>query len=452
MDLERLRRMRAGVLGIAVTLLLAAGATAAYSLSGRRAPAAAHVPAEPVPAPVTLVLAARSDTVVNGSRVTIDGDIADEWGSPLPGRTVEVLTARVDAPNRVRVVARPTSDADGRVSASFRPPARSAVWLRFPGEEGLADGRSDAVTVDVARRVTVVSRTVATEDAWRTTFKGSVRPAGSGQRVRLERRVGASWRMVAATRVTRKGTYEVTVRRGAAGTFQYRVVVPAAGGYARGVGFHRLRLRPPVAQPPRGNGGPGSLLVTGDSFAYYLGQQLAAARRPRATTVDSRHSSGLARPEFLDWNDVAPGQLAAAKPGAVVVFLGANDCQPIRVGGTGRWAVVGSAAWVAEYRRRATELISTYAAGGARPVYWVGLPIVERPDIAACYRAMNGATRAATGDVRGASWIESWSLYAVDGKYSATVRGVLARQPDGIHLTFAGTRFLTRKVYALLRP
>ena len=144
--------------------------------------------------------------------------------------------------------------------------------------------------------------------------------------------------------------------------------------------------------------------------------------------------------------------MADLKPGAVVVFLGANDCQPIRVGGTGRWATTASTAWVAEYRRRAAALMRLYTGKAERPVVWIGLPIAERADIAACYRAMNSATAAAARDVRGVTWVDTWTMYAVHGKYSARVGGVLARQEDGIHLTVEGTRALTRKVYGLLRP
>jgi hypothetical protein len=85
-------------------------------------------------------------------------------------------------------------------------------------------------------------------------------------------------------------------------------------------------------------------------------------------------------------------------------------------------------------------------------VYWIGLPIAREADVTSCYRALNVATEHAAKDVPGVTWVESWSVYAVDGRYSDYVQGVLARQDDGIHLTFAGTRLLTRKVYALLRP
>ena len=450
---QRLRLTRAGVLAVALTLVLVAGGTAAYSLAGRRDPAAAQV-RPPKPLGVTLEVALSPNTLRYGATTRVVGVLADERGEPLSGRSVEVLVARTDAPDRPSVVATPSADGRGRVTASFRPAAGSLVWLRFPGADGLTEAVSARVRLAVAPKVGVAARTVRSGGRWTTTLRGVVTPAKAGSPVRLDRRVGAAWRPVATGKVGKGGAYSFSVTTASPGTYRYRVVRPTAGAFAAGTAERAVtivRPKPRVAPGRPGNGGPGRLLVTGDSFAYYLGQQLAAQRKPRITTVESRHSSGLSRPDFFDWTARARVQVKTA-PGGVVVFLGANDCQPIRVGGTGRWVTVGSDPWAAEYRRRAAELMRTYVGNAARSVLWVGLPIVAKPDIAACYRTMNAATRAAARDVRGVTWVDSWAIYAVDGRYSEYVDGVLARQEDGIHLTFEGTRLLTRRVFALLRP
>jgi lysophospholipase L1-like esterase len=450
----------AGFLAVFVTVLLAAGGTAAYSLAGRRDAASAHVPA-PAPLGAVVLHAAVRPVTTYGVTVRVTGTVLDAAGRPLPGRVVELVAARQDLPSVTAVVGTPMSDGRGRVAATFRPAAGSTLWLRFPGALDLLPALSEPVSVEVGQRVTLTGTSRRARGGWTVTLRGTVRPARAGQRVRLDRRVGRSWQPVAVQRLSKAGAYAFTVRRTRPGTFRYRVVRPADAAFGAGTATYDLRLRAPRA--PRlpspslsGNGGPGTLLVTGDSFAYFLGEQLTTARRPKATGVESRPSTGLARPDYYDWGARARAQVKA-KPGAVVVFLGANDCQPIRTGGTGAWTTVGSDGWVAEYQRRAAALMTTYATGAvargaaSRPVYWVGLPIAERADITSCYRAMNAATRAAAGTVRGVTWVDSWSLYAVDGHYSEYVSGVLARQDDGIHLTFDGTRFLTRRVYALLR-
>ena len=446
---RRARVSHASLLAVALTVILAAGATAAYSLAGRRSPASAGPP--PLPAAVSLAAGLVPAAVTFGETVQVTGVARDAAGAPLAGRPVEVHVARLDT-GKVSVVGTRRSDVRGRVTVTFEPAAGSSVWLRFAGAEGLAAAESRAVRVTVAPRVSVRASSSRVAGGWTTTVRGAVAPGKAGQRVRLERRVDGAWRAVTAGKLARGGTYAFRVRNRAAGAYRYRVVRPAEAAMTAAVARYDLRLVAPKRPTARGTGGPLRLLVTGDSFAHYLGQQLDAARRPRVTTIESRPSTGLARPDYFDWTARARAQLTELKPGGVVVFLGANDCQPIRVGGTGRWVTVGTTAWVGEYRRRAAGLMRLYTGKAERLVQWVGLPIAERPDIAACYRAMNAATAAAARDVRGVTWVDSWALYAVHGRYSVRVGGVLARQDDGIHLTFDGTRLLTRKVYALLRP
>ncbi|HEU0130759.1 MAG TPA: hypothetical protein VFQ85_07190 [Mycobacteriales bacterium] len=449
----RPRLPRPAALAVAVTVALAAAASAAFELGGHEAPHG-HAAAAATTAP-TLALRASvaPDRVAYGGTVRVDGLVRGADGAPLAGRAVEVVAARMDHRDRTAVVGTPVTDGAGHVHASFRPAAGSEVWLRVAGEPAAA---SAAVRVAVAQRVTVTAATTVARGVWTTVLRGAVRPGRAGQPVRLELRTRTGWRTESVGTLDAASAYAFRVTHRRAGSYAYRVVRPADAAFDAGSAAYDLRLaapRAPVAvlpQPPSaGGGGPGRLLVTGDSLAYYLGQQVATARGKRPTAVESRPSSGLARPDYFDWTAYARGQ-AASRPAAVVVFIGANDCQPIRAGGTGAWTSVGSAGWSAEYRRRAGELMRAYTGNAERPVYWIGLPIARKPDIAACYRALNAATAAAARDVRGVSWVDSWSLYAVDGRYSDYVQGVLARQEDGIHLTFAGTRFLTRKVLGVL--
>jgi lysophospholipase L1-like esterase len=449
------RLSRTAVLAVAVTVALAGAASAAYQVAGRGAAHAAH----PRPVVVTVRAAVEPAAVPYGGTVRVDGVVQDESGAPVAGRLVEVIAARTDQPAAAAVVGTPTSDADGRVSASFRPAAGSAVWVRFAGEPGLVPAMSETVRVTVAQQVTVAARTRAAPGAWSTVLSGVVTPPRPGP-VRLDLRDAAGWRTVSVGSIAAEGRYAFTVRHATGGAYAYRVVRPADTAYDAGTAAYDLRLaapKPPPAPalpaPSIGSGGgAGRLLVTGDSLAYYLGQQVATARGSRPTAVESRPSTGLSRPDYFDWTAHAREQVATVRPGTVVVFVGANDCQPVRAGGTGAWRSVGSAGWVAEYRRRAADLMRAYAGARERRVLWVGLPIAREAATTTCYRDLNAATAAAARDVPGVRWVDSWALYAVGGHYSDVVQGVLARQDDGIHLTFAGTRFLTRKVLALLGP
>jgi lysophospholipase L1-like esterase len=454
---ERARLPHIGLLAAVVTVGLAGAASAAYQLAGRRA---AHANVEPAPLAVRLRAAVTPAHVPYGGTVRVTGTVRDRAGQPVAGQVVEVVAARVDAPDAPAVVGTPTTDAHGHLSVPLRPAAGSTVWLRFAGDRVLAAGTSRPVRVGVAQRVRVAATTRTAGSGWATTITGAVRPGRAGQPIRLDRRDARGWHTESVGRLTRASTFAFTVRHARGGTYGYRVVRPADVAFDAGSAPYTLRLaarrlpRPPTRSPAtRASVGPaGRLLVTGDSLAYYLGQQLATARGRRPTTVESRPSSGLARPDYFDWTAFARKQVASGAPGAVVVFVGANDCQPLRAGGTGAWTQVGSTRWVAEYRRRAAGLMRAYTGDAKRPVYWVGLPIARTASIAACYRQLNGATAAAARDVRGVTWVDSWSVYAVHGRYADRVGGVLARQDDGIHLTFPGTRLLTRKMLGVLRP
>jgi hypothetical protein len=446
---------RSAVVAVAAVVGLAGAGTAAYEVAGRSAHARTPV-AHPVPAPVTLSASASPAAAQYGGSVAVAAVLVDAAGVPVAGVPVDVLAARVDTPRNVAVVSTTVTDAAGRVAASFRPAASSNVWARYGGSGSLAPAVSLVSRVDVVQKVTAsATARVAGAGRWTVTVRGTVTPARAGEQVRVERRVGAAWAPVAVKSLTAAGTFAFSQVRTRAGTYEYRVRRPADASFGESSAVARVRLRAVAgARPPApliGSGrdaGP-RLLVTGDSLAYYLGQQLATARRGRATVVDSKHSSGLARPDYFDWEPYARQQVAAHHPTSVVLYLGGNDCQPLRRNGTGAWTAVGTSGWSAEYQRRVASLMRVYTGAGAR-VYWLGLPIARDPEIASCYRMLNAASAAAARSVAGVAWRETWSLYTVDGHYSDVVNGVLARQEDGIHLTFEGTRFATRMVLALL--
>jgi lysophospholipase L1-like esterase len=379
-----------------------------------------------------------------------------------PAATPPVTPAPAASVAATRAAGAALPRAPGSPSAARSPSPAPAAVAAPAVRPWLAPAASELLRLPVAPYVRLTAHTRAGHGGWVTTLRGTVRPGAAGDVVRVEQRVHGTWRRIGTARLAHGGGFAYVVRHAAPGTYAYRVVRPAGPPLVTGSGRYDLRLAraraPALPGLPKGTGGPGQLLVTGDSLAYYLGRQLATARGARPTAVDSRPSSGLARADYFDWTAYARKQVAAGRPGSVVVFVGANDCQPLRTGGTGAWTAVGTPGWAAEYRRRAGALMRVYADASlavgapARPVYWIGLPIPRKPDIDACYRRLNAATAAAARDVGGVTWIDSWSVYAVAGHYSDRVDGILARQDDGIHITFAGTRLLTRKVYALLRP
>lgn len=77
---------------------------------------------------------------------------------------------------------------------------------------------------------------------------------------------------------------------------------------------------------------PLKVWIIGDSFNELFGPALvnrATDTKVIDAAVDFRYSSGLSRPEFLDW----PAYIARELPDAVVVIFGGNDAQDVTLGG-----------------------------------------------------------------------------------------------------------------------
>lgn len=198
--------------------------------------------------------------------------------------------------------------------------------------------------------------------------------------------------------------------------------------------------------------------VAGDSFVDWLGYDLADYGKKDGyitTLLDSKISSGLARPDYFDW----PARIAQAmagdpRPEAVVFFVGANDYTDLRVdSGT---LARGTPEWSAEYRKRAAALMDTVGRGGAQ-LYWVGQPIMRDKARSRVAADINAAATAEAAKRPWIHFIDTWSMLVdADGNYAAFLPGadgepVQVRQSEGIHLTRTGTTWVSEAVYKAIR-
>jgi len=239
----------------------------------------------------------------------------------------------------------------------------------------------------------------------------------------------------------------------AAGPQPCTQVVPATG-------LAELRTRAAAAPAPRP--GPTSgrlrLLATGDSMIQVIDGLLAGRLRGRrATSVrsDARISTGISKPDMLDWVRKAAAQARTVHPDVTVVFLGANDGFPMKRPSGARVACCG-AGWVAEYARRVEAMMRSYERGGRSLVYWMTLPAPRPGNFAHVFRAVNRAIRRARVRVGGgARLIDLVPVFTPGGRFRqrVTFRGqtVSARQPDGIHLSLAGASIATTLLIERLR-
>lgn len=198
--------------------------------------------------------------------------------------------------------------------------------------------------------------------------------------------------------------------------------------------------------------------IAGDSFVDWLGYDMADYGKKDGyvtTRLDSKISSGLARPDYFDW----PARITQAMAGdpppeAVIFFVGANDYADMRVesGSLSR----GTPGWVAEYGRRAANVMDIVGRGGAQ-LYWVGQPVMRDAARAKIAADINTVVTAEAAKRPWVHYIDTWAMFAdASGNYTAFLpdasgEQVRVRQEEGIHLTRTGTAWVSEAVYRAIR-
>jgi uncharacterized protein len=209
--------------------------------------------------------------------------------------------------------------------------------------------------------------------------------------------------------------------------------------------------RPTAADPLR-------VYIGGDSVAQAVSEsfkRLATTKSAVSATIDFRFSTGLSRPDYFDW----PARLRSVirrtpAPEAIVVMFGANDVQPIMT--PSGPANTGSAAWLAEYRRRVASTMQMLSASGI-PVFWLGQPLMRTTFFAQRIGELDDIYAAEAARHAGITFVDTRPALAdAHGRYAAYLpdsrgRPVLVRAPDGVHLTDAGGARVARVLLAALR-
>jgi hypothetical protein len=200
------------------------------------------------------------------------------------------------------------------------------------------------------------------------------------------------------------------------------------------------------------------LQVYGDSLAEGLSAALqeAFSGDSRLQVQRGRHRlQGVLRDEFDEEVRAIEGNLARLPVHIAVVAVGLWDRNSWRPPQGGRRAAVGSEEWKAEYGRRVDRLMRTLKQKGAA-VYWVGLPILRRPDASDDMQMINELVRE-RAYVNSQRFIDVFAQFADEhGGYSAygpdlEGKARLLREADGVHFTQAGYRKLAHFVERELR-
>lgn len=224
--------------------------------------------------------------------------------------------------------------------------------------------------------------------------------------------------------------------------------------FSQDTGPTPVELRTPTAEAPL------RAHIVGDSLAGDVGgelQRVAAGTGLVTAELTYEVSSGLSRPDFVDWprrlvEDLLPNH----DPEVVIVVFGANDMQNM-VDAQDAPIELGTQEWLDEYRQRTSDAMDLlYDEEGGRLVVWLGLPVVG-PGSGLDQRVVDQVNHIywSEADERGwVDFVDSWSLF-VDDEGAYTDRLAMAdgerrevRDLDGIHFTMAGAERLAWAVLA----
>jgi uncharacterized protein len=221
---------------------------------------------------------------------------------------------------------------------------------------------------------------------------------------------------------------------------------------------HQLALVEP--KPPPTDRKPLRVWVAGDSLAQAPGDALRRERdNLRVIGVESRLSTGLARPDLYNWYTRFEAVIAQLKPEVVVLSFGADDAHDFMTGVPRGHSIgpFGSPSWIAEYRRRVVGVTREFNAAGIKTV-WLGLPIPDGPGFRRSFPVMNEIMRSvAKRHAAMSQYVDTWHMLAsAHGKYTPYLRVngklTLMRLRDGVHYTAAAGDLVAARIEALIRP
>lgn len=192
---------------------------------------------------------------------------------------------------------------------------------------------------------------------------------------------------------------------------------------------------------------PPVVLATGDSMMQgidsFLGDDLGNAFSVRS---DVRPGTGISKgTPWLGW---ATQQASHLRPNVTVLAIGANDGLPMPAAGD-----CCGAAWIAEYTRRVRAMMRSYRRHGRGRVIWLTLPAPRPGAHDLPFAAVNRAILYAAAGMSGVTVLRIDQIFTPDGyrdvmRYRG--RDVRVREPDGIHLSIAGTAIAATAIAKLV--
>ena len=186
-----------------------------------------------------------------------------------------------------------------------------------------------------------------------------------------------------------------------------------------------------------------TVLVVGDFYGGGLAFGLDRSFAPETgIAVDDRTvaNSGLVRDDVVDWPRTVRELVDETKPDYVVLQLGSNDRQDLRIDGTNH--APRTPEWDAAYKER-IEAIAKVLKETGKPFLWVGVPPVRFRSMNRDFVVFNDWYEAAAKEA-GGKFVDVWDGFSdEEGNYvrsgpSVSGQIVLLRGKDGINMTRRG--------------
>ena len=203
-----------------------------------------------------------------------------------------------------------------------------------------------------------------------------------------------------------------------------------------------------VAAPGLASAQPVSVWVVGDSTAQPLEQGFASWHKADAATKVRtlfRNSSGLLRTDLVDWPKIIREELAHSAPEVAVISFGPNDAQGIMVPGKRAPVLMGTDEWRDAYGRRVRAFVDLFLSRGVA-VYVLLQPFDADKKHAPLMRDVNAGLANAMVPNAPTLHLIDVPTWIAEGTKERGDSAPRLKNKDGIHLTFAGGRYLSQRL------
>lgn len=233
---------------------------------------------------------------------------------------------------------------------------------------------------------------------------------------------------------------------------------PAAAAAPQEPAIAPATPEPVPAEVAAAPSGPRKVLVLGDSLAATGFGAMLEKKLDEHPDIEcfrkAKSATGLARPDFYDWESEAKKAVDQRKPDLVVIIMGGNDGQDLTTkSGKGKRVAWKSDGWNDAYKARVADFLSEISADG-RKVLWLGLPRTGTTSFEQKLTTIRDVQSQALADFGEAGvyldttpFITTASGELIDSAAVGKRKAQALREEDGIHFTMAGSEFFADKVY-----